>query len=73
MPALWHRWSSSSSPPRRAQLIERQTQARHAAVRRVLLEEAVERERVLHLGRGQFQQLGNFDDRLQAARTAAAR
>ena len=37
----------------------------HLAVRLVLLEEAVERQRVLHLGRREFEQLGDFDHRFQ--------
>ncbi len=44
-----------------AQLIERQTQARVRPCGLSCGKQAVERERVLNLGRSQFEQLGNFD------------
>ena len=56
-----------------AQLIDRQTHSPHQAVRLVLLEESVEPQRVLHLGRRQLEQLGDLDHRLQRHAAQVAR
>ena len=47
------------------QLIDRQTQARVSPCGCVLFKEAIKRQRVLHLGRRQLEQLGHLDNGLQ--------